>query len=206
MYDIPVEVFQIDVVDAAGNNTITTRNAFSYGKVEDPIYLGDELQKYAALYREGLSSRNELYSYLCFYKIIEAVERQNTIEGAKAAKSGTPPTKRAQHRLPKDDATIASWAKQMFPGWYKWSHFSIGSISPKEARGVKLGSVRESFLRPLRDSIAHGLLDDVGIIDVDDPDLHGRVRYWLPYLRSMARRVSLARCFPTLFDDREDQR
>ena len=53
----------------------------------------------------------------------------------------------------------------------------------------------EKFLNPLRNRIAHGLLDAEGAIDVDDPSLRRSAKLWTPYCRTIARKLLLERFY-----------
>lgn len=199
MYDVPMEIFQTDVIDEQlGNFHITLRFAYSTGVWNAPMERGGEVQKYAAMYREGMASRSDFYSFLCYYKIIEAVDANERADAAKAAKEGATPKAVDRHELPTTDEDVRRWATPIFPAWYVWNKFEIGNVAPIEARGKRLAAVRHHHLSSLRHEVAHGLLDDIGIIDMDDPELHKQVKYWLPYVRMMARRVVFTRCYPQL--------
>lgn len=200
MYDVPLEVYQVEVIDqTTGNRYIGVRMPFSTGVWDAPIMLGDEIKKYGALYREGVASKSDLYAYLCFYKIIEAVSEANALSANNAVSENKTPPRLDRHVLPESDDEIAKWVRQIFPAWYVWGKFELANVAPREARRKKLGAIREQYLSPIRNAIAHGLLAGQGLIDVDDPALHHRVKYWLPYTRMMARRVAFSRCFPASF-------
>jgi hypothetical protein len=200
MYDIPVEVYQVEVIDqTSGSRYFDARMPFSTGVWDTPIVLGGEIKKYAALYREGIASKSDFYAYLCFYKIIEAVSEANALSAKSAVSEKKAPPRLDRHILPESDDEIADWVRGIFPGWYVWGKFELANVAPREARGKKLGAIREQHLSHIRNAIAHGLLAGQGLIDVDDPALHHRVKYWLPYTRMMARRLAFSRCFPASF-------
>jgi hypothetical protein len=202
MYDVPLETFQVDVIDEnVFNQFVSVRMAFSTGIWDAPMVLGDEIRKYAALYREGIGSRNDLYSFLCFFKIIEAVDKLNTRDAHVALKNNEEPKKLIRQAMPESESDIREWVKSIFPGWYRWGGFEIGNVAPEEARGARLNAIKDKYLSPIRHLIAHGLLDEEGLVDVDDPELQKRVKYWLPYTRMMARRVLFARCLPDVLAD-----
>jgi hypothetical protein len=199
MDDAPIEIFQIDTIDAGGNREITARMPFSFGLLEREIFYGGELQRLAALYREGLTTRQSFYAFLCFYRILEAVAKLDAVDKVKLKEKGTKPTGLARTTTPKTDAEVYEWIREIVPPWYRWNTIAINNVAPPRARGKKLGYIRDTYLRPLRDSIAHGLLDESGLVDVDDPQIQDDVSYWLVYTRMMARRVLFARCLSDYF-------
>jgi hypothetical protein len=202
MYDVPVEVYQVEVIDqVSGNRYIDVRMPFSTGVWEGPSVLSDEMKKYAAIYREGIASKSDFYAYLCFYKIIEAASEANALSATSAISNNQPPPRLPRHLLPEGDDAIAEWMRQIFPGWYVWGELELANVAPRQARGEKLNAIRDRYLSPIRNAIAHGLLAEQGLIDVDDPELRQRVKYWLPYIRMMARRVAFSRGFPASFRD-----
>ncbi len=201
MYDVPLEVYRTDVIDEkTSNQHITVRMPFGSGIWNTEPILGKGLNECAALYREALGSNSDFYGFLCLYKVIEVVQGLVQCDANEAVERKEKPPKQMRHAMPSSDNELREWIRPVFPGYYRWGQFELGNVAPKEARGAKFSAVLDKYLRPLRNSIAHGLLDTQGVVNVDDPDLQYRVRYWLPYTRLMARRWLFARFFPALLE------
>jgi hypothetical protein len=196
-YDVPMAVDQVDVIDElSGGQWISAKFPYGYGVVGENAALRSDMVEHAALYREALNTSSDLYAFLCFYKIIEMIEQQFQGDAANAVKAQLKPLRRDRHMPPKDDDALKLWLAPVFPQWYEWNRYNLANAVPRDARGLRLAKVRETTLYPLRNEIAHGLLDDKGLVDVDDPALRKRVKYWLPYTRMMARRLMLERFVP----------
>ena len=193
-YDVPIEIYQIDVIDEPTNQqSFTVRLPFAVGILEE-LSMQIGMRQHAALYREGLNTTNELYSFLCFFKVIELLESARKREDNETSATGRKP-KRKPIVAPKDDGDLATWLKTIYPPWYEWSGKGVVTAIPREARGAKYGTIAEKHLIPLRNKIAHGLLDQEGAIDVDDPVLRRDAKIWAPYCRTIARKLLLERFY-----------
>ena len=175
-----------------------TRGPMQHCFARCPRHLGKDLNKCAALYREGLGSSSDLYAFLCFFKIIEAIEGLNALDTTDARQRGEQPPKHIRHVMPGADDEVRELALDIFPAYYIWNSIELSNIAPRETRGQKFFVIRDKHLTPLRHAIAHGLLNAEGLTDVDDPNLHEQVKYWLPCARFIARRMLAVQFFPTL--------
>jgi hypothetical protein len=85
---------------------------------------------------------------------------------------------------------------QIFIGQHDWGPLALSQIFQPEVRGKKLTALFDSQLRPLRDRIAHGILDSGDYLHVDDLTAIREITKWLPFLRCAVRRI-LKNDFPT---------
>lgn len=193
-HDVPIEIHQIDVIDEPTNQqSFTVRIPFAVGFLE-ALTMNLEMHRHAALYREGLNTPNELYAFLCFFKLVELLDKERRQEDAALIASEQKP-RRAPIVAPKDDDELVKWLTRIFPSWYIWTREGVASAIPSMARGAKFGYLAEKYLTPLRNKIAHGLLDQEGAIDIDDPLLRQSVKTWTPYCRTIARMLLLERFY-----------
>ncbi len=198
-HDVPVEIYQIDVVDEpSGQKCITARLPFAFGYL-DSLTMPLAMRQHAALYREALNTPNELYAFLCFFKLIELLREERLRDDADVVESGGKP-RHTPIIPPSDREALVDWLRAIFPSWYNWTTSSVSSAIHGEAQGVKFDKVYEKTLRPLRDRIAHGLLDREGVINIDDPELRRQAKLWASYCRTIARKMLLERFYdPSAF-------
>ena len=69
-----------------------------------------------------------------------------------------------------------------------WSQQAVDQVLPSDVRGKRFGQIIESKLMPLRNEIAHGILDtgELGM-SIDDMLKTDRVNLLLPLTRTLAR-------------------
>jgi hypothetical protein len=187
--DIPIQVDLIEVTEiATSNKSLTLTALFRTGGSTAPIKAFDpEFANLAALYREALISNTPAYRYLCFYKILEASRKRRELLGRKLKKQYRPV--REGEVIPASHAEQISWLKAIFIGPQDWDQLTLNQIFPPEARGKKLTALFDSELRPLRDRIAHGILDSGKYLHVDDLVAIREITKWLPLVRCAARRT-----------------
>jgi hypothetical protein len=70
-----------------------------------------------------------------------------------------------------------------------WDDGIFNQIFIPEALGKKINNLFDNELRPIRDRVAHGILDDGDFLLLDKQEDRELVSKWLPLLRCMARRV-----------------
>jgi hypothetical protein len=129
-----------------------------------------EILALVSFYREGMNSTSTSYSFLCFYRILEAIyARRNQV--AKARK--------VRFVFDRDDcigeADLLGLTKRM-EGY-------------REFIGRRFRAIYKSDLTPLRLSIAHGLLgkDDPMKDTPDDSAIRNRAGYLIPITQILAR-------------------
>jgi len=152
------------------------------GSFTDP-----EFEHAVALYREALNSNTPIYRFLCFYKILELSRKRRKRLGLKHKSSLKQPRPGEQVPL-RDQKAMTEWLNALFYN-RDWDEGIFGQIFITEALGKKLNNLMDNELRPIRDRIAHGILDDGGFLLLDRQEDRDRVLHWLPLIRCMARRV-----------------
>jgi hypothetical protein len=187
--DIPIQIDLIEVTEmATSNKSLTLIASFRTGGSSAPIEAFDpEFANLAALYREALISNTPAYRYLCFYKILEASRKRRERLSRKLKKQYRP-IREGEH-IPASHAEQISWLKAIFVGQDDWGELALNQVFPAEVRGKKLTALFDSQLRPLRDRIAHGILDSGKYLHVDDLAAVREITKWLPFLRCAVRRT-----------------
>ncbi len=129
-----------------------------------------EILALLSFYREGMNSTSISYSFLCFYRILEAIyNKRDKIGFQKDVRFEF----ERENRITNED--LLGLVKHM--GNYK------------EFIGKKFGNIYEKYLTPQRIKIAHGLLgEDNPIEDTpDDINLRHRSSYLTPIAQIIAR-------------------
>jgi hypothetical protein len=187
--DIPIEMGNVQVTElATGNHQI----GFQTPMVEVPaLRIGalshsDELAFYASLYREALNSNSSVYQFLCLFKVIEGTQaRRSRLDKDVISRGGTP--HRLRERLPVDADSAASWLKQLFPHT-AWDPDSTLLIFPGKTLGMRMNTVLQTHLRPLRNRVAHAVLDSGEMaLSADLSFERSTVEEWLPLTKCFAR-------------------
>jgi len=153
------------------------------GSFNDP-----EFEHAVALYREALNSNTPIYRFLCFYKILELSRKRRKRLGIKHKSSLKQPRPGEQVPL-RDQKAMTEWLNALFYANRDWDEGIFDQVFITEALGRKLNNLVDNELRPIRDRIAHGILDDGDFLLLDRQDDRDRVSHWLPLMRCMARRV-----------------
>jgi hypothetical protein len=188
-YDVPVKVAQFDVTE---KSTGTLRTAVRVGPrfaipLEKEMVIGPMLRGLSSLYREGMNSTSPTYAFLCFYKIIESIKKRREHIGQICRSYGEPPLRFEAVRIPAADPELANLAAGAFPKSYQWDAMTVSQVFRVETRSKKLFDVFDKYLTPLRNRIAHALLDSGEFADLDDPKLLRDIEEWLPFTRFAAR-------------------
>lgn len=144
------------------------------------------------MYRDALNSADANWRFLGFSRIVEQlwkIQRANRKTGAAST------IDLESIRIPTDVAELAKWVRSAFPKHYVLLDTACLEIVPVEARGLTTNEVINSFTRPIRADIAHGLLEDGALpSEKNDVEHLNRVHKWLPLLRVIAR-MHLNECF-----------
>jgi hypothetical protein len=78
----------------------------------------------------------------------------------------------------------------LFPGRYNWDEFTFATIFKEEANGKKINYVVDKYLAPLRNEIAHPLLETGELaVSIDDLKHIRKIDQWLPLTRCIVRRL-----------------
>ncbi len=204
LWDVPITIYQTDVKELRrGTLQITTRNPFREIalKGEWTSSLGQELMTYAAIYREALITESVTYQFLCFYRLIESVVARRIRLAREAARRGGDSTapKEIYPRTRDEGVALLNSIFPVKPN--TWDQFSLDSIMVPEALGQDFCTIIRKYFRPIRDNIAHTLLQRATeLISTDDPLSRSRVERWLPPIKCVVRAM-LKRDFHYLMAD-----
>jgi hypothetical protein len=189
--DIPVHIETVQVTEVSTfiNCMRTTTPQFEMnwaGGVEMPV-LRDEFCQYASVYREGLNSNSVFYRYLCFYKIIESLIARRGREAKQKRLMGEDP-RRLYEVIPKSRDELLPLLKQLYPWRQAWDEMAVKQIFPDEILGKKVTVVCQDYLREIRLSIAHALLEPGELTIILDKMEHvEKVNKWVSPCRIVAR-------------------
>lgn len=89
----------------------------------------------------------------------------------------------------RDPKAMTEWLNALFYVNRDWDEGIFDQVFIAEALGTKLNNLMDNELRPIRDRIAHGILDDGDFLLLDRQADRDLVSHWLPLMRCMARRV-----------------
>jgi hypothetical protein len=197
--DIPMSVFQVFVVE---QNTSAMSSRIRLPALEVPLIfpprpkIGAEFSYYASLYREALNSNSVVYRFLCFFKIIEGIRTRRKRMTQELLASGRKPI-RLIECFPLDPSEFEIWLKPIY--LRKWHDLTLEQIFRPESRGKKFNRVIDTQLVPLRNAVAHAILDSGELgVSADDLLKLEKIHYWLPSTRVIVRRM-LRNEFPNEF-------
>ena len=191
--DLPMHIFQTDVIELrTGNIHISTTTAypqFSYEFLR-PATINVDFRFYASFYREALNSNTPVYQFICLFKIIEGIQTRQNRLAAEARGNGTV-FSRPREIVPADVQEQMVWLNELFTNRQRWDAEALSYIFPQEAVGRRIRDVVDNLLRPVRVGVAHALSADSGepMMYADNAINIGRVVYWLPLTRIIARRL-----------------
>lgn len=187
--DIPICFELIEVTELkTQNKSLSLVSPFVSAGSSAPIKTYDaEFSVVAGLYREGLNSNTPAYRFLCFYKILEFSRKRRERLGRKLKKKLQP--LRDGELIPSLPQEQVSWLNSIFYTKREWDELTLRQIFPQEVHGKKLTALFDTKLRPIRDRIAHGILDSGQYLHLDDLSSIRDISKWLPFLRCAVRRV-----------------
>jgi len=188
--DVPVQIAQIDATElrtGAARTQFQTPPLEARLAVEGEPKLESEFRYYAGLYREALNSNSPAYKFLCLYKIIEGVRVRRNRLAKEARMSGAEPVRFNFEEVPSEPSALRPWLNSIY-GVREWPQQTVDQVLPLEVRGKRFGQIVESVLRPLRNEVAHGILDsgEPGM-STDDMLKIERVNMLLPLTRTIVR-------------------
>jgi hypothetical protein len=191
--DIPLYVVQAEAVEVrTGAHTarVFTAPAEARFSVKSELALkpGSEFLHYASLYREGLNSNSSAYRFLCLFKMIEGmIARRNRLK-VKAVEMGQKPRSLVE-RVPNNTADFQKWLDAIYHV-REWHDVALDQVFPTHIRGKKFNTIIDSELRPLRNEVAHAIMDSGELgMSADDLLKVEKVDTWLPLTRTIARRM-----------------
>ena len=190
--DVPVYVAQVDTTElrtGAASAQVFTPPLEAAFAVEGEPKLESEFLYYAGLYREALNSNSPAYRFLCLYKIIEGVRLRRNRLAAEARAFGRKPQRFEFEEVPAEPSALQPWLNAIY-NLREWPQLALDHVLPAEVRGRRFGQIVESKLMPLRNEVAHGILDSGELgMSIDDMLKLERVNLWLPLTRTISRRM-----------------
>ena len=200
--DIPFYVYQSDMIELSTGNrfiSIISPHLERPMQVAPTGIMSKEFRSLAALYREALSSNTPPFQFLCYFKILEGIRKRRGQLIAEAKAAGTEIPKPPVQIIPADETQFIPWLNVVYGLGRPWDFIMLESIFVKEARGKKVNQVIDDYLRPVRDRIAHAVLDSGELTLSADEDLDVREIYkWLSLTKCIVRHM-LKSDFPQEF-------
>jgi hypothetical protein len=179
-FNAPLFVFRIRLLEEETNviRNIIYHQAYPLVKItpddlNQSYWFPNDLRIFA-FYREALNTTSPKYQFLCYFKVIELVLSLRADRVAKARKQGTVPT-RYSDLLGEED-------------WF------MPHLSPHlrtAVLGKKFTAIRDDLLRPLRNKIAHALVEEDDGSRLDDDEVYP----YLPIAKLMAERLLAAEAY-----------
>lgn len=201
-FDVPLSIYQVDVMQLRTESVSIT---FPTPFPDVPLIAGPkealekEYRHYASLYREALVTNSSCYEFLCYYRIVEGIEKRRAQRIEKAKQKGEAILSQPRLIIPGTPGEQRAWLNSMYPLPRAWPDDTLATIFPAKTHGQKLARVVQNDLRPIRDRIAHAIVDSgEPTIVLDDGDDLETVEQWLPLARCIARGLLLAE-FPDVF-------
>ncbi len=189
-FDVPINIYQVDCIELS-TNRVNSRVNQAFADKLLPIgglhKVTPPFDMYASFYREALTSSSLAYQFLCLFKIIEGIRRRRS-QLAIAAKQRQQTFSRPSEIIPYDPVAYRAWLAPLFPGVH-FQDYELDMVFIAQARGRKVTKLITDRLEPLRNAVAHSLLDDPSAITllVDDLLHLEQVERWLPITRCIVR-------------------
>jgi hypothetical protein len=200
--DIPFYVYQSDMIELSTGNrflSIVSPHLERPMQIAATGTMSKEFRSLAALYREALSSNTPPFQFLCYFKIIEGVRRRRQQLIAEAKAAGTEIPRPLAQMVPADETQFIPWLNAVYGVGRPWDFIMLESIFVNEAKGKKFNQIIDEYLRPVRDRIAHAVLDSGELTLSADEDLDMREIYkWLSLMKCIVRHM-LKSDFPREF-------
>ncbi|MFZ0959283.1 MAG: methylamine utilization protein MauJ [Terriglobia bacterium] len=199
--EIPLAIWRIETTET---RTGGVHARFSEPFIEMPWAINPqsspepEFRFYAAIYREALNSSSPIYRFLCLFKIMEAIRSRRNRLANEARTKGHAFT-RPVEKLPDMRSDFGSWLSAAFPFSRMWDDLALDSVCLPEVVGKKFNRVIDDYLTPLRNDIAHIIIESGEITLSTDDLLHAqKISHWLPVTRCIVRHM-LRNEFPAAF-------
>lgn len=196
--NVPMSIYRMEIIEqATGNRSIDLVVPFPEieftPKFHLPIQLGQinsKFRGYASLYREAHCTNSPLYALLCFYRIVDGLDKdyKALTKEQKAAKTASKGAK--AWFVPSKKSQFLPWLNALYRCRFNWIEDKLGHLFPPVARGKTISVVLDKFIRPVRNRIAHSLFGDHGDEPwVEDLSLLNEVEQWLPLTQMIVRRL-----------------
>ena len=160
-----------------------------------------DFRPYTSLYREAVSASSSTYQFLCLYKILESIRERRSRLNIEAKLQGIQLT-RPKEIYPSTEQEMNALLGNIFSHRDSegWSEETLRSLLLPELVGKKFNSIFDDILRPIRNVLAHAILDEGELKYSPDSakDQQEVVRY-LPPLKCIVR-STLRSEFPDQFD------
>jgi Methylamine utilization protein MauJ len=188
-WDVPLAIYQVDVHEIRrGTRGFSHRNPFLEVAIKGTFTaaMDQESRTYAAIYREAITTESMTYQFLCFYRLIESVQARRT-RLERAARGEGVLYKTPIEVYPKTRDEAANLLSSLFPSMPSWHEMALDAILVPDAVGKAFGVIKRDHLKPVRDNIAHTLLQRAEeLISMDDPLAQQKVGLWLPAIKCIA--------------------
>jgi len=191
--DMPIYVYQSDMVEFGTGNrfiSILSPHLERPMQIAPTATMSKEFQSLAALYREALNSNTPAFQFLCYFKILEGIRkrRKQLIAVAKSAGHEIPIS--PKQIVPIEESQFIPWLNAVYGVGRPWDFIMLQSIFVPESRGKKFNQIMDDYLRPVRDRIAHAVLDSGELTLSADEDLDMRAIYkWLALMKCIVRHM-----------------
>jgi hypothetical protein len=177
-FNVPIIVFRIRALEEATN--VVRNIVFHQFYTKKDIDATDLNRTYwcpadvraIAFYHDALNATSPKYQFLCYFKVVELVLGLR----AKLALKKEPSRRRKKEVLPDEE-------------WFK---LHLDSELQARLIGKKFTAIRDDVLRPIRNRIAHGLLDEKNACRPEDQIADNEIYRFLPVLKLIAERLLLA--------------
>lgn len=200
--DIPISVYQSDMIELATGArffSIVSPHLERPMEIAPTATVSKEFRSLAALYREALNSDTPAFQFLCYFKILEGIRKRRQQLIAEARTAGKEIPKPPAQVVPSVDAEFVPWLNAVYGVGRSWDFIALRGIFVPEARGKKFNQIIDDWLRPVRDRVAHAILDSGELTLSADEDLDVRELYkWLSLMRCLVRHM-LKSDFPSEF-------
>jgi hypothetical protein len=190
-WDVPLTIYQVDVKEIrTGTQQITQRNPFHEISLNGiwTLSLDPEIRAYWAIYREALITENINYQFLCFFRLIESMQaRRKRLERDAKRHGGS--YRVPAEVYPRTRAEAENFLDQIFPVKpTPWDVGALDAVLVSEALGKGFTVIIQEYLKPVRHSIAHTLLQEAAeLTTIDDHVSRARVEKWLAPAKCITR-------------------
>jgi len=202
-YDIPFVIAKTEITETrTGSMWHTLEQPFSPTNLASlsSASLPDS-RPYTSLYREAVSTNSSTYQFLCLYKILESVRERRARLNSEAKLRGIQ-LNRPKEIFPSTEQEMNALLGDIFPHRdpQGWSEDTLRSLLLPELKGKKFNGIFDDLLRPIRNVLAHAILDEGELKYSPDSakDQQEVIRY-LPAVKCVVRSM-LRSEFPDQFD------
>ena len=195
--DVPVHVYQMDVVELRTNtHRISVKAPFKdvVGWIPPLENESVDQQKYTSLYREALNSTSSNYQFLCLYRVIEGLRerriRTRSEVVARALAQQEKPEPQADEKIPSIRKDQIEWLNALYAEPQEWDEEALDAVFIENVLNRKTRNLidKGQELHKLRNKISHAVLDSgEPMISIDSGVDIDEVEKWLPITKFIAR-------------------